>query len=44
MGELLVMLIIPPFIGVAIYAVLRIFWEKDEEADRIAPSRQADVN
>ena len=44
MGQLLVMLTIPPLIGVALYAVFRIYWEKDEQADRIAPSREVDVN
>lgn len=34
MGQLLVMLIIPPIIGIVTYAVLRLIWKKDEAVDR----------
>ena len=43
MGQLLAILIIPPLVGVITYAVFRIIWEKDEQADRVAPSRPLDV-
>ncbi len=38
MGELLVMLIVPPIVGVVTYAALRLIWKKDE-ADREAPKQ-----
>ncbi|MGA7388282.1 MAG: hypothetical protein WBW99_10205 [Pseudolabrys sp.] len=31
MGELLVMLIVPPIVGVLTYVVLRLVWERDEK-------------
>ncbi len=34
MGELLVMLIVPPIVGVVTYAALRLIWK---EADRKGP-------
>ncbi len=34
MGELLVMLIVPPIVGVVTYAALRLIWK---EADRNGP-------
>lgn len=34
MGQLLMILIVPPLVGVVTYAVFRFFWEKDEQADR----------
>ena len=43
MGQLLAILIIPPLVGIITYAVLRFIWEKDERADRIAPSRHIDA-
>ena len=43
MGQLLMILIIPPLVGVITYAVFRFIWEKDEQADRVAPSRQLDA-
>jgi hypothetical protein len=36
MGELLLMLLIPPFIGVVTYAVLRIIWARDNDKIRRA--------
>jgi hypothetical protein len=42
MGQLLAILIIPPLIGIITYAVFRFIWEKDEQADRVAPSRSLD--
>ena len=43
MGQLLMILIIPPLVGVITYAVFRFIWEKDEQADRVAPSRRLDA-
>ena len=39
MGQLLMILIIPPLVGIITYAVFRFVWEKDEQPDRVAPSR-----
>ena len=44
MGQLLAILIIPPLVGVITYAVFRIIWEKDEQGDRVAPSRPLDAS
>lgn len=33
MGQLLLMLIVPPIVGAATYAVFRIFFNKDEDKD-----------
>jgi hypothetical protein len=33
MGQLLLMLIVPPIVGVATYAVIRIVFNKDEDKD-----------
>jgi hypothetical protein len=44
MGQLLMILIVPPLVGVITYAVFRIIWEKDEQADRVAPSRPLDAS
>ena len=44
MGQLLAILIIPPLVGVITYAVFRIIWEKDKQADRVAPSRRLDAS
>lgn len=43
MIELLVLLIIPPLVGIVTYAVVRFIWEKDEQADRVAPRRRLDT-
>jgi hypothetical protein len=43
MGQLLVILIVPPLVGVVTYAIFRFIWEKDEEADRDAPSPRLDA-
>ncbi len=43
MGQLLMILTIPPLVGVITYAVFRFVWEKDEQADRVAPSRRLDA-
>ena len=32
MGQFLVMLIVPPVVGVVAYIVFRLIWEKDEDA------------
>ena len=34
MGQLLMILIVPPLVGVVTYAIFRFIWEKDEQADR----------
>ena len=34
MGQLLMILIVPPLVGIATYAVFRLIWEEDEQADR----------
>jgi hypothetical protein len=44
MGQLLTMVIVPPAIGVVTYALLRLLWKRDEEADRAARRQQLDVN
>jgi hypothetical protein len=43
MGQLLAILIIPPLVGIVTYALLRFIWEKDEQTDRVAPSRHIDA-
>ena len=43
MGQLLMILIIPPLVGVITYAVFRFIWEKDEQADRVTPGRRLDA-
>jgi putative effector of murein hydrolase LrgA (UPF0299 family) len=40
MGQLLLMLLIPPLVGVVTYAVVRLFWEKDAEADQERAERR----
>jgi hypothetical protein len=41
MGELLATIIIPPLVGLVCYAVLHLFWKKqEEEADRIEQQHQ----
>ena len=40
MGQLLVMIIVPPVVGVATYAILRLLWKKQEEADQTAERHQ----
>jgi hypothetical protein len=44
MGQLLVMIIVPPVVGVVTYAVLRLLWKRDKEADRTARRHQLDMN
>ena len=34
MGQLLMILIVPPLVGIVTYAVFRLVWEKDKQADR----------
>ena len=43
MGQLLAILIIPPLVGIITYALFQFIWEKDEQADRVAPSRHIDA-
>ena len=43
MGQLLAILIIPPLVGIITYAVFQFVWEKDEQADRVSPSRRLDA-
>jgi hypothetical protein len=43
MGQLLMIVIVPPLVGVVTYTVFRLIWEKDEQADRVAPSRPFDA-
>ena len=43
MGQLLVILTVPPLVGVVTYAIFRFIWEKDEEADRDATSPRLDA-
>ena len=33
-GQLLMILIVPPLVGIVTYAVFRFIWERDEQADR----------
>ena len=33
MGQLLMILIVPPLVDIVTYAVFRLIWEKDEQAD-----------
>jgi hypothetical protein len=40
MGQLLVMLIVPPIVGVVTYIVVRLIWEKDENSAREAVRRR----
>jgi hypothetical protein len=44
MGQLLVMIIVPPVVGVVTYAVLRLLWKRDKEADRAAKRNQVGMN
>jgi hypothetical protein len=37
MGQLLMILTIPPLVGIITYALFRFIWEKDEQADRVRP-------
>jgi hypothetical protein len=36
MGQLLVMLIVPPIVGVATYIVVRRIWDRDENGDAVS--------
>lgn len=40
MGQLLVMLIVPPIVGVVTYIVIRRSWERDENGAREAVTRR----
>ena len=40
MGQLLLMLLIPPLVGVVTYAVVRLFCKKDEEAHQEGAERR----
>jgi hypothetical protein len=44
MGQLLIMVIVPPAIGVVTYALLRLLWNRDEETDRAARRQRLDAN
>ena len=46
MGQFLVMLIVPPVVGVVTYIVFRLIWEKDEDASEAISRRDpsADSN
>ena len=39
MGQFLVMLIVPPIVGVVTYIVIRCIWERDENGAREAVTR-----
>jgi hypothetical protein len=43
MVQLLVMIIVPPVVGVATYAILRLLWKKQEEADQTPGQHQIDL-
>ena len=44
MGELLVIITVPPLVGVITYAVFRFIWEKDDrQTDRSAPGPRPDA-
>ena len=40
MGQLLVMLIVPPIVGVVTYIVVRLIWEKDKNSASEAVRRR----
>jgi hypothetical protein len=40
MGGLLVMIIVPPLVGLATYTVLRLLWKKREQAEMMATQHQ----
>jgi hypothetical protein len=40
MGQLLVMLIVPPSVGVVIYIIIRRLWERDENGASEAVARR----
>jgi hypothetical protein len=42
MRELLLMIIVPPVVGLATYAILRLIWKRQEEADQTARLHQLD--
>ncbi len=42
MGQLLVMLIVPPLVGVVTFAIYRFIWERDEAAKQEVGGRGAD--
>jgi hypothetical protein len=44
MGQLLILVIIPPAVGVVTYALLRLLRKSDEEVDRAARRHQLDGN
>ena len=43
MGQLLAILIVPPLVGIMTYAVFRVIWDKDAQADRVVPNRRLDA-
>jgi len=40
MGQLLLFLIVPPIVGVVTYAIVRFFWESDEDSETARTSDQ----
>ena len=43
MGELLAMIIIPPLIGVVIFAALHFLWKRRDAAERIERRQQIEL-
>jgi hypothetical protein len=43
MDQLLLIVLVPPAVGIATYALLRLLWKKQEEADRMARQHPLDV-
>lgn len=43
MGELLILAIVPPAVGLVTYVLLRMFWKTDDEVDR-TPQLRLDIN
>jgi len=43
MSQLLAILIVPPLVGIMTYAVFRVIWDKDEQADRVVPNQRPDA-
>lgn len=39
MGQLLIMLVVPPLVGVVTYAIVRIMFEQDEDGKTISQHR-----
>ncbi|HEX5212317.1 MAG TPA: hypothetical protein VFW22_11370 [Pseudolabrys sp.] len=40
MGQIVAMVIIPPLVGIATYAILRFIWSRQDKADSIVRSRE----